>query len=128
FDKRYLVPFSEYLPGRDVFPALGRWLPDGAGNLAAGAAAAVLPLHMPSGTYRLGPTICFEDTLPYFGREIGALRPHLLLNMANDAWFGDTSEPWEHLALSVFRAIELRTDLVRAVNTGVSAFIDASGR
>src|SRR6185369_4240305 len=54
--------------------------------------------------------------------------PHLLVNVTNDAWFGDTTEPWEHLGLSVFRAVEARTDLVRAVNTGVSAFVDATGR
>ena len=51
-----------------------------------------------------------------------------MANVTNDSWFGDTSEPWEHLALSVYRAVEMRTDLVRAVNTGVSAFVDATGR
>jgi apolipoprotein N-acyltransferase len=72
--------------------------------------------------------ICYEDILPGFGRKVAALHPHLLVNITNDAWFGDTAEPWEHLALSVFRAVESRTDLVRSVNTGVSAFVDANGR
>ena len=49
-------------------------------------------------------------------------------NITNDAWFGATSEPYEHLALAVYRAVEHRTELVRAVNTGVSAYIDATGR
>jgi hypothetical protein len=56
------------------------------------------------------------------------LDPHLLVNITNDAWFGNTSEPHEHMALSVYRTIETRLDLVRAVNTGVSAFIDSAGR
>jgi apolipoprotein N-acyltransferase len=72
--------------------------------------------------------ICYEDILTDFNRELASHHPHLLVNLTNDAWFGDTSEPWEHMALSVYRAVEMRTDLVRAVNTGVSAFIDASGR
>ena len=63
-----------------------------------------------------------------FGRKLAESHPHLLVNITNDSWFGDTSEPWEHMALSVYRAVEMRTDLVRAVNTGVSAFIDANGR
>jgi apolipoprotein N-acyltransferase len=50
------------------------------------------------------------------------------VNLTNDAWFGDTTEPWQHLAASVYRAVELRLDLVRAVNNGVSAFIDSTGR
>jgi apolipoprotein N-acyltransferase len=72
--------------------------------------------------------ICYEDILTDFGRKLAALHPHLLVNITNDAWFGDTAEPWEHLQLAVFRAIELRTDLVRSVNTGVSALVDAAGR
>ena len=72
--------------------------------------------------------ICYEDIISNFGRQLAGEHPHLLVNITNDSWFGDTSEPWEHLALSVFRAVEMRTDLVRAVNTGVSAFVDANGR
>jgi hypothetical protein len=79
-------------------------------------------------TVKLAPMICYEDIFPSFGRRLVALEPNLLINITNDAWFGRTSEPWEHLALSVFRAVELRLDLVRAVNTGVSAFVEASGR
>jgi len=50
------------------------------------------------------------------------------VNLTNDVWFGDTSEPWQHLAASVYRAVELRLDLVRAVNNGVSAVVDSTGR
>src|SRR5262249_4966649 len=63
-----------------------------------------------------------------FGRRAAALRPHLFVNLTNDAWFGKTSEPWQHLALAVFRSIEHRVDMVRSVLTGVSAYIDATGR
>jgi len=54
--------------------------------------------------------------------------PELIVNMTNDAWFGDTTEPWEHLALAKFRAIEHRRFLVRSTNSGVSAIVDPTGR
>lgn len=129
FDKRFLLIMGEYTPGREWFPWITRYMPEAAGQLERGQSVITLPLRTRDGKeYRLGPMICYEDILTEFGRQLARLRPHLLVNITNDAWFGDTSEPWEHLALSVFRAVELRTDLVRAVNTGVSAFIDAAGR
>ena len=56
------------------------------------------------------------------------LDPNAFVNITNDAWFGRTAEPHQHLALAVFRAVEHRLEMVRAVNTGVSAHIDAAGR
>lgn len=129
FDKMFLMIFGEYTPGRDTFDFIDRWMPSTAGQLARGAQVTTLPFRHTDGvTYRLGPMICYEDIVPAFGRQLARLHPHLLVNATNDAWFGDTSEPWEHLALSVFRAVEMRTDLVRAVNTGVSAYVDSTGR
>lgn len=129
FDKIFLLMFGEYIPGLETFPWIRKLLPKAAGHFARGQTITTFPFrHADGREYRLGPMICYEDILPVFGRKLAALRPHLLVNLTNDAWFGDTSEPWEHLALSVFRSVELRTDLVRAVNTGVSAFIDATGR
>jgi apolipoprotein N-acyltransferase len=129
FDKMYLVMFSEHIPFVDTFPWLKKVLPHGSGNFSRGENVVTFPLRARDGReYRLGPMICFEDILPVYGRRLGALHPHLLVNITNDAWFGDTSEPWEHMALSVFRAVEQRTALVRAVNTGVTAMIDPVGR
>src|SRR5208283_2662568 len=61
-------------------------------------------------------------------RRMGALHPHLLLNLTNDSWYGARAEPLQHLALAVFGSVEQRTGMVRAVNSGVSAFVDANGR
>jgi hypothetical protein len=72
--------------------------------------------------------ICYEDIFPSFGRRLIKKEPNVLINITNDAWFGRTSEPYEHLALAVYRSVESRLDLVRAVNTGVSAYVDATGR
>lgn len=128
FDKIFLLMFGEYTPGTHTFGFLRDWLPRNAGHFARGEDIVTFPFEHEGEQYRLGPMICYEDILPDFGRKLGKHHPHLLVNITNDAWFGDTSEPWEHLALSVFRSVELRTDMVRAVNTGVSAFIDANGR
>src|ERR1700749_1885309 len=78
--------------------------------------------------WRLGPVICYEDILQGFLRGVGQLQPDLLVNLTSDSWFGADSEPWEHLALAVFGSVELRVSMVRAVNSGVSAFIDPNGR
>jgi apolipoprotein N-acyltransferase len=73
--------------------------------------------------------ICYEDILPSFVNSMVAhAKPDLLVNMTNDAWFGDSTEPWIHLALAKLRAVEHRRFLVRATNSGVSAIVDAAGR
>ncbi len=128
YDKRNLLWFSEHIPLVDTFPWLADVLPRGSGNFARGTELTTFPLEIDETTHRLGPMICLEDTLPGYGRELASLHPDLLVNLTNDTWFGESAEPWQHLALSVFRAVELRTDLVRAVNTGVTAFVDATGR
>jgi apolipoprotein N-acyltransferase len=125
FDKIFLLLFGEYIPFHGLLEGI---LPRNAGHFSRGQSITTFPFEHEGTTYRLGPMICYEDIIPEFGRELAAHHPHLLINLTNDAWYGDTSEPWEHLALSVFRAVEVRADLVRAVNTGVSAFIDANGR
>lgn len=128
YDKIYRLMFGEYIPFVETFPFIRDLLPSTAGHLAKGEGVETFPFVHQGMDYRLGPLICYEDILPAFGRQLAARHPHLLVNITNDTWFGDTAEPWQHLALSVFRAVEARTDLVRAVNTGVSAHIDATGR
>jgi apolipoprotein N-acyltransferase len=128
YDKIHLLVFGEYIPGLETFPFVRALLPEAAGHFARGREITTFPLAAHGRDYRLGPMICYEDILPGFGRVLSGQHPHLLVNITNDAWFGDSAEPWQHLALSVFRAVEARADLVRAVNPGVTAFIDATGR
>lgn len=123
FDKNFLLVFGEYIPYYERLSFLQRWIPQ-MSNFARGRGVTTFPYK----EWRLGPMICYEDIIPSFGRRLVAEKPNLLVNMTNDAWFGATSEPYEHLALAVFRSVEHRLDLVRSVNTGVSAFIDAAGR
>jgi len=128
FDKIFLLMFGEYVPGLETFDFIKKIAPRASSHFARGKEMVTFPFEHRGERYRLGPMICYEDILPDLGRELAELHPHLLVNLTNDAWFGETSEPWEHMALSVYRSVELRVDLVRAVNTGVSAFIDANGR
>ncbi|HEY3496812.1 MAG TPA: nitrilase-related carbon-nitrogen hydrolase, partial [Polyangiaceae bacterium] len=73
--------------------------------------------------------VCNDDVSPSLGNRLLAdPRTDLLVNLTNDAWFGDTTEPWIHLGLAKFRAIEHRRFFVRSTNSGVSAFIDPVGR
>jgi apolipoprotein N-acyltransferase len=122
-DKNVLLMFGEYIPFRDTLTFLDRWFPR-AGSLAPGTRAELLPL----GNLTLGVLNCYEDILPrYVGRMMREGSPNILVNVTNDAWFGDSAEPYQHLSLAVFRSVEQRREMVRSVNTGVSAHIAATG-
>jgi apolipoprotein N-acyltransferase len=127
YDKVFLMMFGEYIPFYDTIPWFTTLFPE-ASNFSRGKLAASFPLHAGGRDYKLGPLICYEDILPGFTRHVAALNPNAFVNITNDAWFGRTAEPKQHLALAVFRSVEHRLEMVRAVNTGVSAHIDAAGR
>ena len=128
YDKVRLLAFGEYIPGIETFPWLRAMLPEGTGRFKAGSGPGIMELKQSSGTWRLGPVICYEDLLPGFIRGVGELHPDVLVNLTSDSWFGARTEPWEHLALAVFASVELRVAMVRSVNSGVSALIDPTGR
>lgn len=124
YDKHYLLAFGEYLPLGETFPILYEWSRN-SGHLAPGDN--VEPLIW--GEHRISTVICYEDILaPFVNDVVKVGNPDLLVNITNDAWFGDTTEPWEHLALAQIRAVEHRRFLVRATNSGVSGIVDAAGR
>ncbi|HWO14122.1 MAG TPA: apolipoprotein N-acyltransferase, partial [Polyangiaceae bacterium] len=124
YDKHALLAFGEYLPFGDTFPVLYDWSPN-TGAFTPGNQFSALPL----GQHKLSAHICYEDVLPSFINDlIRASDPDLLVNITNDAWYGDSTQPWIHLALATFRAIEHRRFFVRSTNSGVSAFIDPVGR
>jgi apolipoprotein N-acyltransferase len=79
------------------------------------------------GLHPLGVLICYEGILPEASRMYKKNGAELLVNITNDAWFGETSAPYQHLSMTVFRAVENRLYLVRAANTGISAIINPTG-
>lgn len=123
YDKVHLVPFGEYVPLRKFFPFVRRLVP-AAGDFAPGKK--IMPLKLPS--LSAGVLICFEAIFPELARTQVKRGAQILVNMTNDAWFGKTSAPYQHLSMAVFRAVENGRPMVRAANTGFSAFISARGK
>ncbi len=129
YDKIFLLAFGEYIPFYNELSFMRRFFRrHRMSNFDRGKRVLTFPYVRRDGTYRLGPLICYEDIIPSFGRKLAEHRPNLLVNVTNDAWFGDTSEPYEHLALAVYRSVEQRLAMVRSVNTGVSALVLPTGK
>lgn len=122
YQKVRLVPFSEYIPMR-WFP-LSRMLRFLEPEVSAGESVRSLPTDVGN----VGAVICFESMFPDISRQLAQSGAEFLTVMTNDDWFGGTSAPTDHAAMSVFRAIETRRWIVRAANTGISSFIDERGR
>ena len=77
---------------------------------------------------RIAPLICYEDLMPDISRKfVSETRANILVNLTNDAWYGKTVGPWQHLWLSQSRAIETRRSLLRVTNTGVTSLVNAKG-
>jgi apolipoprotein N-acyltransferase len=121
-DKLHLVPFGEYVPLGRFFPFIGK-LVVGIGDFSPGTQAVALPA---AGT-RFGTLVCYEVVFPELARQYVNNGARIMVNITNDAWFGRSSAPYQHLAIAVFRAVETRTPLIRAANTGITAIIDQNG-
>jgi len=142
YDKIHLVPFGEYIPFRNTLSFLDTIAP--IGDITKGkhftlfkvynqkTKVPALTTNRPAGfsrrQYQFGVLICFEDIFPNLARTFVNKGADFLVNITNDAWFGKSTEAYQHLSASVFRAVENRVYLVRSANTGVSGFIDPRGR
>jgi len=117
------VPYGEYVPLKKWFPFINK-LVVGVGDFRSGKG------YYPLGTnnHKFGVLICYEGIFPEASRMYKQGGADLLVNITNDAWFGETSAPFQHLSMTVFRAVENRLFLVRSANTGISAIIDPTGR
>jgi apolipoprotein N-acyltransferase len=123
YDKQQLLAFGEYIPWQQYLPFL-RHISPAIGNLTPGTGGVVT---LPNGV-SLGPLICYEDILPQLGRLATRQGAAVLVNLTNDAWFGQTHAPYLHRLLAAFRTIENRRYLVRVTNTGLTSVVDALGR
>ena len=126
-DKYQLVPFGEYLPLQNWLEAIGlQQLTRLRGGYRAGLpyariTAPDLPL--------IAPLVCYEAIFPHLSASSGTMpRPDVLINITNDAWFGQYLGPYQHFAQTRLRAIEQGVPLIRVANTGISALFDAQGR
>jgi apolipoprotein N-acyltransferase len=124
YDKIILTPFGEYIPFQSsILFFLDKWV-EGIGDFAPGTTRTVFSL--PFGEF--GVLICYEGVFPDLARRFVNNGATLLINMTNDAWFGETSAPYQHLAMEAMRAVENRVPLVRAANTGISAIVGIDGQ
>ncbi len=124
YDKVDLVPFGEFLPMRGLLGALGLQAVAARGDFRPGPGRTTMEL---AGIPAFSPLICYEVAFPS-GATDDSGRARWLLNVTNDAWFGDSAGPWQHLALARMRSVEEGLPLVRAANTGISVVTDAYGR
>jgi apolipoprotein N-acyltransferase len=122
YDKMHLVPFGEYVPLSSLFPFFNSLV--GIGNITPGEEVVIFEFPRA----KFGTLICFEVIFPELCRKFVRNGADFMVTITNDAWFGRTSAPYQHLAQATFRSIENRIWLVRAANTGISAFVDPWGR
>ncbi len=121
-DKLHLVPLGEYIPLGKFLTFINK-LVVGIGDFSPGERATPLD----TGNTKLGIQVCYEVIFPELARQYVQAGARVLVAITNDAWFGRSSAPYQHLAISTFRAIETRTPLIRAANTGVTAIVDQNG-
>jgi apolipoprotein N-acyltransferase len=146
YDKIRLVPFGEYVPWR---PVLGRFVPTIVGDFTPGKEAVVNPLRLgaeravivtgeggsptpaierTTNYVRVGSFVCYEAAYQNLVRRFAQNGATLLVNVSNDAWFGNTAGARQHLMHAMMRAIENDRDLLRVTNSGISALVTADGR
>jgi apolipoprotein N-acyltransferase len=134
YHKRVLMPFGEYLPFESVFPWLRKISPY-SGDLTPGDKKAPLVFNIKGSEAASPPKevaaaglICYEDLVPRLSSEASLLGANVLVNLTNDAWYGNTSAPYQHHLLAQWRAIETRRFLLRVTNTGYTAVVNPFGR
>lgn len=131
YDKIHLVPFGEYVPLSPILFFVDKMV-EGIGDFAAGKAYTLFPLplttHNSQLTTQFGVVICFEVIFPELVRRFVQEGADMMITITNDAWFGRSSAPYQHFSMVVFRSVENRVPFVRAANTGISGFIEVSGR
>jgi apolipoprotein N-acyltransferase len=122
YDKRHLVPFGEFVPLARLLPFVGA-LARNAGSFSASEELSLLRF----GEWTIGVSICFEVTFPSEVAALSRAGALALVTITNDAWYGDSTAPWQHLRAARFRAAENHRTILRAALTGVSAWIEPDG-
>jgi apolipoprotein N-acyltransferase len=123
YDKIHLVPFGEYVPLAGLLGFVRGWA-EFISEFGSGDTETIFPL--PGAPF--GTVICYEIIFPELVRGFVVRGALFMANITNDAWFGETSGPWQHLGTLPLRAVEHRVAIARAANTGVSAFVEPTGR
>jgi apolipoprotein N-acyltransferase len=123
YDKIHLVPFGEYIPLKKLF-FFAETITRDVGDFHTGRS----PLTVKTGSHPISAIICFEAVFPDLVRRFVDKDSQLIVNLTNDRWYGDSSAPYQHLAIARWRAVENRRYFLRAANSGISAVIEPTGR
>jgi apolipoprotein N-acyltransferase len=124
YDKIQLVPFGEYVPLRRLLGYFVNRVVAGFGDMFAGSQQTIFEFK----GARLGVLICYESIFPNLSRKAVDRGADILVNITNDAWYGESSAPYQLLAMAAMRAVETKVPLVRVANTGISAVIQPTGQ
>lgn len=124
YDKIQLVPFGEYVPMRSILGYFVNRVVAGFGDMFAGNRQTIFELK----GARIGVLICYESIFPNLSRMAVDRGADILVNITNDAWYGESSAPYQLLAMAAMRAVETKVPIVRVANTGISAVIEPSGQ
>ncbi len=123
YDKIHLVPFGEYIPLKNLF-SFAQTISKDVGEYIPGTDYRVVQI----GGHPSNAIICFEAVFPGLVRRFAEKGSQLIVNLTNDGWYGKSAAPYQHLAIARLRAVENRRFLLRATNSGISAFIEPTGR
>jgi apolipoprotein N-acyltransferase len=130
YSKIHLVPFGEYVPFETIFGVIRHFVHIGKFDAGKSWTLFEIKSRYQKNPVRaqFGTLICYEDIFPSLVRRFCRSGADFLVNMTNDAWFGDTTAPYQHAQASIFRAVENRVPVIRSTNTGLSCFISAEGK
>jgi len=125
YHKTVLLAFGEYFPFSDLIPAQWRqkYFPEVA-DFGRGPGPTVLSAGE---GLRIGAQICYEGLFDWFTRSLALKKANLIVNLTNDSWYGTWMQPYQHLYMTLARAVEVRLPLLRSTNTGISTVVLASG-
>ncbi|MFO1470693.1 MAG: apolipoprotein N-acyltransferase [Turneriella sp.] len=129
YQKNFLLPFGEFMPLGEKFPSLKSLFP-AVSDFSHGEKFSLFNIQTRHGVIKAMPLICYEIILPDYARPFDARSAHeaqFIINITNDAWFGDSYESLQHMTLGTMRAIELRLPILRSTNSGISAYTASTG-
>ncbi len=126
YHKTILLAFGEYFPGKDLLPRalIDRYFPE-IGDFGRGPGPTVLEAGY---GLKIGAQICYEGLFDWFTRRLANDGAGIIVNVTNDSWYGTWMQPYQHLYMTLARAVEVRRPLVRSTNTGISTVILADGK
>ncbi len=128
YDKKKLVPFGEFLPLENLLNKIGmKKITPGYVSFSNGKGETILDFNFNENSLKLLPLICYEIIFPNLVEENGN-KYNFIVNISEDAWFGNSVGPHQHFSKAIFRAIESRTFVIRSANKGKSVFIDPNGK